>query len=74
MRIGELARTTGVEVPTIRFNEQEGLLAAPSRTEAGYRQYGAIPPRDAPRFAGLLTCIRILQDELTRPTAGFISR
>jgi Cd(II)/Pb(II)-responsive transcriptional regulator len=41
MRIGELAKTTGVDVPTIRFYEQEGLLAAPPRTEAGYRQYGA---------------------------------
>lgn len=42
MRIGELAKATGVDVPTIRFYEQEGLLAAPPRTEAGYRQYGAI--------------------------------
>ncbi|SRR5690606_28295867 len=41
MRIGELAKTTGVDVPTIRFYEQEGILAAPPRTEAGYRQYGA---------------------------------
>lgn len=41
MRIGELAKATGVDVPTIRFYEQEGLLAAPPRTPAGYRQYGA---------------------------------
>lgn len=41
MRIGELAKITSVDVPTIRFYEQEGLLAAPPRTEAGYRRYGA---------------------------------
>jgi len=40
MRIGELAKATGVDVQTIRFYEQEGLLAAPPRTQAGYRQYG----------------------------------
>lgn len=40
MQIGELAKTTGVDVPTIRFYEKEGLLAAPPRTDAGYRQYG----------------------------------
>lgn len=41
MQIGELAKTTSVDIPTIRFYEQEGLLPAPPRTEAGYRQYGA---------------------------------
>jgi Cd(II)/Pb(II)-responsive transcriptional regulator len=42
MRIGELAKATGVDVQTIRFYEQEGLLAEPPRTHAGYRQYGAV--------------------------------
>lgn len=39
MRIGELARQTGVDVQTIRYYEREGLIAAPNRTESGYRQY-----------------------------------
>lgn len=39
MRIGELAKATGVDIQTIRFYEQDGLLAEPPRTPAGYRQY-----------------------------------
>ena len=37
--IGEVARQTGLKVPTIRFYEQEGLTAAPPRTESGRRLY-----------------------------------
>ncbi len=38
--IGELARRTGVKVPTIRFYEQIGLLPTPPRTEGNQRRYG----------------------------------
>lgn len=38
--IGELSRRTGVKVPTIRFYEQIGLLAAPPRTGGNQRRYG----------------------------------
>jgi DNA-binding transcriptional MerR regulator len=38
--IGELSRQTGVKVPTIRYYEQVGLLAAPARTEGKQRRYG----------------------------------
>ncbi len=37
--IGQAAKITGVKVSTIRFYEQEGLLAAPPRTESGRRLY-----------------------------------
>lgn len=40
LSIGELARATEVKVPTIRYYEQIGLLAAPPRTEGGQRRYG----------------------------------
>ena len=42
--IGDVARHTGIKVPTIRYYEQIGLLAAPSRTEGNRRCYsqGAI--------------------------------
>jgi Cd(II)/Pb(II)-responsive transcriptional regulator len=41
MKIGELARSTGTPVETIRYYEREGLLAAPGRTDGNYRVYSA---------------------------------
>jgi DNA-binding transcriptional MerR regulator len=41
MKIGELARQAGVNTQSIRFYERRKLLAAPMRTQAGYRLYGA---------------------------------
>lgn len=38
--IGELSSQTGVKVPTIRYYEQIGLIAAPARTEGNQRRYG----------------------------------
>jgi DNA-binding transcriptional MerR regulator len=37
--IGELATASGVKVPTIRYYEGIGLLAAPPRTEGNQRRY-----------------------------------
>jgi DNA-binding transcriptional MerR regulator len=39
MKIGELARRGDTTTKTIRFYEQAGLLPAPTRTPAGYRDY-----------------------------------
>lgn len=40
MRIGELAKQSGVGVETVRFYEQKGLVAQPARPVAGgYRDY-----------------------------------
>ena len=39
--IGELARVTGVKVPTIRYYEDIGLMAEAPRTEGGQRRYSA---------------------------------
>src|SRR3954471_8132306 len=38
MRIGELARRTGVSERSLRYYEEQGLLE-PERTPAGYRVY-----------------------------------
>lgn len=39
MRIGELAKSTGCDVETIRYYEKIGLLPEPVRNGVGYREY-----------------------------------
>ena len=39
MRIGEVARLTGVSRDTVRHYERRGLLKTTPRTEGGYRMY-----------------------------------
>lgn len=41
LTIGDLARHTGVKIPTIRYYEQMGLVAAVERSEGNQRRYGA---------------------------------
>ena len=45
--IGEAARLTGIKVPTIRYYEEIGLLAAPARTAGKQRRYR---PEDVARL------------------------
>jgi DNA-binding transcriptional MerR regulator len=40
LKIGELARQTGLSIKTIRYYERRGLLEQPPRTQGGYRLYG----------------------------------
>ena len=39
LRVGQLAEATSVSAKTIRYYELVGVLPAPSRSAAGYRQY-----------------------------------
>jgi MerR family transcriptional regulator, copper efflux regulator len=39
MKIGEVAKLSGVGVETIRFYEREGILPKPKRKASGYRQF-----------------------------------
>lgn len=39
LTIGELSRATGVKIPTIRYYEQMGLMAAAERSEGNQRRY-----------------------------------
>ncbi len=39
MRIGEIAGVAGLSTSAIRYYEKVGLLAAPSRSRSGYREY-----------------------------------
>ncbi len=41
----ELARRTGANLETVRYNEKVGLLPAPPRTGSGYRSYSAAHER-----------------------------
>ena len=56
MKIGELARTTGLSAKTIRFYEAAGLIPDPPRTASGYRAY-AEP--DVARLAFILKAKRL---------------
>lgn len=39
LSIGEVARITGVKVPTIRYYENIGIIGKPARTGGGQRRY-----------------------------------
>ena len=39
MKIGELAKTSGVSASRIRFYEKHGLMPPPQRMQNGYRDY-----------------------------------
>ncbi|MFF2141537.1 MerR family transcriptional regulator [Kitasatospora sp. NPDC058190] len=53
MRIGELARRTGVTPRALRYYEEQGLLA-PERRPSGYREYGE---RDVDTVHGIRTLL-----------------
>lgn len=40
MKIGELAKSTGVNIDTVRYYERNGILPPPERQSSGYRRYG----------------------------------
>jgi len=39
LKIGEVAKATGIGIEALRFYEKSGLLDRPARTESGYRVY-----------------------------------
>lgn len=39
MKIGQIAKASGVRIDTLRYYEKEGLIQPFSRTDAGYREY-----------------------------------
>jgi DNA-binding transcriptional MerR regulator len=41
LKIGEVAKASGVGIETLRFYERSGLLGRPGRTQSGYRVYDA---------------------------------
>jgi len=53
LSIGEVARQTGLTVPTIRYYEEVGLLPPAPRSDAGRRHYGEAAVR---RLAFIRRC------------------
>ena len=53
MRIGELAKATGVSAPLLRYYETQGLLS-PTRTDNGYRRYDEKAATTVRQVRGLL--------------------
>ena len=53
MKIGELSKTSGTSIETIRYYESEGLLPAAGRTDSNYRIYG---PEHADRLSFIRHC------------------
>ncbi|KOX08821.1 MerR family transcriptional regulator [Nocardiopsis sp. NRRL B-16309] len=49
MRIGELSRRTGVSPRSLRYYEEQGLLAS-TRTVGGHREYGPLAPERVDRI------------------------
>jgi len=41
LKIGEVAKASGIGIEALRFYERSGLLGRPARTQSGYRVYGA---------------------------------
>jgi MerR family mercuric resistance operon transcriptional regulator len=41
LKIGQVAKASGVGIEALRFYERSGLLGRPSRTQSGYRLYDA---------------------------------
>lgn len=39
MTVGKLAKTTGINIETVRFYEREGLMPKPERTAGGHRLF-----------------------------------
>src|ERR1700745_4542114 len=52
MKIGELAKRSGLAPSRIRFYEAQGLLRAVHRRATGYREY----PPEALLMLGIITC------------------
>ncbi|MGW1784099.1 MerR family transcriptional regulator [Streptomyces sp. NPDC002143] len=70
MKIGDLARRTGVPTRLLRYYEEQDLLH-PDRGENGYRDYGEAAVREVQQIRGLLDSG--LTTEMIRAILPFLS-
>jgi DNA-binding transcriptional MerR regulator len=63
MRIGEVARLSGLEASAIRFYETHGVVPVPERTGAGYRDY-SVDEVELLRFVRRLRSLELPLDDI----------
>ena len=63
MQIGEASKRSGLEASAIRFYEAEGVVPAPARTPAGYRDYGG-PDVEILEFVARLRRLELPLDDV----------
>ncbi|MFI0418810.1 MerR family transcriptional regulator [Spongiactinospora sp. 9N601] len=73
MRIGELARRTGVSARSLRYYEQRGLLS-PVRDENGYREYDEIAAVHAVNIKDLMDLALTVEDIREAKELGCLDR
>ncbi len=73
MRIGELARRTGISPRSLRYYEEQGLLA-PSRSANGYREYDDLAVTRAVNIRNLLDVGLTTEDIRDSVSAGCLDR
>ena len=72
LTIGQVSRLSGVPAKTIRFYEAKGVIAPPSRSDAGHRRYSLLDVRRLrlarrARLLGLMLAdVKILVDQAFR--------
>lgn len=68
MQIGEAAALTGLDVSTIRFYEEQGVLPPPARSASGYRDYQESEV-ELMRFVRRLRILELPLDDITEIVA-----
>ena len=64
MKIGLVAKMSGVSIDAVRFYERRGVLPSPVRRPSGYRDYG-IATVERIRFAKALQALGFKLDDVT---------
>ena len=69
MKIGEVAKQSGVSVDTVRFYERVGVLPEPARRPSGYREY-APDTIERVRLTRELQALGLTLDEVVQALAA----
>jgi len=73
VKIGQAAERAALEPSAIRFYESAGVLPAPARSDAGYRDYGE-PDVELMRFVRRLRALELPLDDIREIVRLRVSR